>query len=183
MGGNALVIDDPSISKTHASLTVDVDGNITVADTASTNGTFVNDKRIAYGKAVPVGAGDKLKVGTVEVALELTRREVPVEEENGATEESITSPDGLQFTVRSAPGDAREQSEQKTQRSVDIPADEQESRTKTSVLSGMEEADSTTKTSVITGENEAESPTETSANVALEDTARTQPEEESPSHD
>ncbi|MDQ2747736.1 MAG: FHA domain-containing protein, partial [Acidobacteriota bacterium] len=41
-----------------------------VSDTGSTNGTFINGERIAYGRAFPVGAGDKLKFGTVEVALE-----------------------------------------------------------------------------------------------------------------
>ena len=40
-----------------------------VADTGSTNGTFINGERIAYGKAFVVKDGDKLKFGTVEVRL------------------------------------------------------------------------------------------------------------------
>ena len=41
-----------------------------VADTGSTNGTFINGQRIAYGKAFAVKNDDKLKFGTVEVSVE-----------------------------------------------------------------------------------------------------------------
>ena len=44
-----------------------------LADTGSTNGTFVNGERIAYGRAFVIKPGDKLKFGTVEVALEYSR--------------------------------------------------------------------------------------------------------------
>ncbi|MBP7476495.1 MAG: FHA domain-containing protein, partial [Pyrinomonadaceae bacterium] len=47
---NDLAIDHTSVSKIHASLMVDGDGNLTVADTGSTNGTFINGERMAYGK-------------------------------------------------------------------------------------------------------------------------------------
>ncbi len=68
---NDLVIDDPSISKTHASIAVDASANLSVADTGSTNGTFVNGERIAYGKAVPVKRNDWVKFGMVDVLFEL----------------------------------------------------------------------------------------------------------------
>ena len=42
-----------------------------VADTGSTNGTFISGKRIAYGKAFPVADGDKVKFGTVEVSIDI----------------------------------------------------------------------------------------------------------------
>lgn len=67
---NDLQIDDPSVSKIHAALVLNSDRQLMVADTGSTNGTFVNSQRIAYGKAVLIGEADKLKFGTVEVALE-----------------------------------------------------------------------------------------------------------------
>lgn len=66
---NQLVIDDASISKIHASLTVYADGVMSVADTGSTNGTFINGERIAYGKAIRLEANDKVKFGSVEVSF------------------------------------------------------------------------------------------------------------------
>ncbi len=69
-GSNALIIDEPSLSKIHASLTVDNYGALSVADTGSTNGTFINGQRISYGKATLLVAGDRLKFGTVEVEFE-----------------------------------------------------------------------------------------------------------------
>jgi hypothetical protein len=78
-GSNGLVLDDNSVSKVHASLAVK-DDELSVADTGSTNGTFINDERIAYGKAVPFAAGDRVKFGTVEVAFELIEpEEAPLE--------------------------------------------------------------------------------------------------------
>jgi pSer/pThr/pTyr-binding forkhead associated (FHA) protein len=64
---NDLFIDDPSVSKIHASLAVDEQGNLIVADTGSTNGTFVNGARIAYGKAVFVADNSKVKFGAIDV--------------------------------------------------------------------------------------------------------------------
>jgi hypothetical protein len=66
---NDLVIDDVSISKTHASLVVNQQRMLLVADTGSTNGTFINGNRIAYGRAFPIGGSDKVKFGNVEVFL------------------------------------------------------------------------------------------------------------------
>lgn len=67
---NDLSIDDASVSKIHAALVLSSERQLMVADTGSTNGTFINGQRIAYGKAIPLRDGDKLKFGTVEVALE-----------------------------------------------------------------------------------------------------------------
>jgi len=78
-GTNDLVIDDVSVSKIHASLVSDADGQLSVADTGSTNGTFINDQRIAYGKATRLVEGDKVKFGTVEVIFEHIPR--PIEDE------------------------------------------------------------------------------------------------------
>ncbi|MDQ3061421.1 MAG: FHA domain-containing protein [Acidobacteriota bacterium] len=66
---NDLWLDDASVSKVHAALVLNSENQLMVADTGSTNGTFINDQRIAYGKAIQIKSGDKLKFGTVEVAL------------------------------------------------------------------------------------------------------------------
>lgn len=65
-----LWIDDPSVSKIHASLVLNSNGKLLVADTGSTNGTFVGSQRIPYGKAFLVNSGEKLKFGTIEVVIE-----------------------------------------------------------------------------------------------------------------
>ena len=66
---NDLWLDDGSVSKIHAALVLNSEKHLMVADTGSTNGTFINDQRIVYGRAFVLKDGDKLKFGTVEVAL------------------------------------------------------------------------------------------------------------------
>ena len=67
---NHLIIDDQSISKIHAALVLSPDNQLIVADTGSTNGTFVNSQRIAYGKGITLKNGDKVNFGTVTVTFE-----------------------------------------------------------------------------------------------------------------
>ncbi len=98
---NELVIDEASISKIHASLMADVEGALSVADTGSTNGTFINDERISYGKASELQDGDKMKFGVVEVTFEKLPVASPV-----VGEEPISgriSIDGMEFESRRAP--------------------------------------------------------------------------------
>ena len=73
---NDIVIDDTNVSKHHASLALNGEGKLVVADTGSTNGTYINDERIAYGKAVELFAGDKLKFGGIDVEVQYTPNEV-----------------------------------------------------------------------------------------------------------
>jgi len=73
---NHLAIDDPSISKYHASLALDAEGNLLLADTGSTNGTFLNGTRIAYGKAVPVTERDKVRFGLVDASFKIPPKPV-----------------------------------------------------------------------------------------------------------
>lgn len=68
-GTNDLAIDDSSVSKIHASLVLDFDHQLMIADTGSTNGTFINEQRISYGKAHIVGDADQIKFGSVEVSF------------------------------------------------------------------------------------------------------------------
>ncbi|MCB1023136.1 MAG: FHA domain-containing protein [Acidobacteria bacterium] len=66
---NGLDINDGSISKIHASLVLGQQKELLVADTGSTNGTFVGGHRISYGKAFPIEEGQAVKFGTVEVKI------------------------------------------------------------------------------------------------------------------
>lgn len=75
-GENGLQINDGSISKIHATLALTPDGKLSVADTGSTNGTFINGERIAYGKANLLEKDDVVKFGLVDVSFEHTQRAV-----------------------------------------------------------------------------------------------------------
>jgi pSer/pThr/pTyr-binding forkhead associated (FHA) protein len=76
---NDLSIEDASISKVHAALVLNSENQLMVADTGSTNGTFINGQRIAYGRAFPIGESDKLKFGTVEVFMRLVPKQTDFE--------------------------------------------------------------------------------------------------------
>lgn len=85
-GSSDLALDDVSISKIHASLVVSEDGILSVADTGSTNGTFINDTRIAYGKAMRLDSKDRVKFGLIEVKFESIPRPDDEAEENRINE-------------------------------------------------------------------------------------------------
>jgi len=68
---NDLTLDDPSVSKNHASLLVGEDGALSVADTGSTNGTSINGTRMSYGQARKLEDGDLVRFGEVEVSFEV----------------------------------------------------------------------------------------------------------------
>ena len=74
---NGLAIDDQSVSKVHASMVLNAAGSLVVADTGSTNGTFVNGSRIPYGKAVVLEPGVELMFGLVRIGIEFLERPVP----------------------------------------------------------------------------------------------------------
>ena len=57
-----LVIDDPSVSRQHARLTVEA-GRFTVVDMRSSNGTFVNNRRI---ESQDIKSGDIVRFGNLE---------------------------------------------------------------------------------------------------------------------
>jgi pSer/pThr/pTyr-binding forkhead associated (FHA) protein len=63
------IVDAALVSRLHCRLTASTD-RLEVLDLASTNGTFVNDKRV---KAATLAAGDRLRVGRVE--LKVARQE------------------------------------------------------------------------------------------------------------
>lgn len=69
---NDIVLTDFSISREHCVLTCDQDGRLLVRDLGSTNGTFVNQQRIAPNEAVHVGSEDDVEVGNLEFHFEYT---------------------------------------------------------------------------------------------------------------
>ena len=66
---NELTLNDTSVSKIHAALLMTAEGTLLVADTGSTNGTFLNGRRIAYGESRLIEEGDVIGFGDVEVRL------------------------------------------------------------------------------------------------------------------
>ncbi len=66
---NELTLNDTSVSKIHAALLMTSEGTILVADTGSTNGTFINGRRISYGESRVIEDGDVVGFGDVEVRL------------------------------------------------------------------------------------------------------------------
>lgn len=66
---NELTLNDSSVSKIHAALLMTSEGTLLVADTGSTNGTYLNGRRIAYGESRLIEDGDVVGFGDVEVRL------------------------------------------------------------------------------------------------------------------
>jgi hypothetical protein len=69
---NDLCLNDPSVSKIHAALLMNEQGTLLVADTGSTNGTFINGHRISYGEARKLEDGDMVGFGDIEVRFRRT---------------------------------------------------------------------------------------------------------------
>jgi pSer/pThr/pTyr-binding forkhead associated (FHA) protein len=59
------ILDVALVSRLHCRLTAAAD-NLEVVDLRSTNGTFVNDKRVAKAR---LKSGDRLRVGRVELTV------------------------------------------------------------------------------------------------------------------
>jgi len=66
---NDLHLNHASVSKVHAALKMDIQHNLLVADTGSTNGTHINGVRIPYGESRPIQEGDVVAFGDIEVRL------------------------------------------------------------------------------------------------------------------
>lgn len=66
---NDLYINHSSVSKIHAALWMNRDGTILVSDTGSTNGTFINGRRLSYGEVRQLEDGDVIGFGDVEVRI------------------------------------------------------------------------------------------------------------------
>ncbi len=64
------IVKAPLVSRFHCRLTALENGGLEVQDLESTNGTFVNDRRVARAALAP---GDRLRVGRVD--FEVVRRQ------------------------------------------------------------------------------------------------------------
>ncbi len=58
------VLDAPLVSRVHCRLTCSGQGRLEIEDLDSTNGTFVNDRRVHRAVLVP---GDRVRIGRVEL--------------------------------------------------------------------------------------------------------------------
>jgi hypothetical protein len=68
-------LPDATISSHHAALTVDaLASTIAVEDTASTNGTFVNDEHIGHGGKRDLRDGDRLRLGAYTTFIKIIVR-------------------------------------------------------------------------------------------------------------
>ncbi len=67
-----LSLGHPSVSKIHAALQMNREGTLLVTDTGSTNGTFINGRRISYGEARQLVDGDVVGFGDAEVRFKKT---------------------------------------------------------------------------------------------------------------
>ncbi|MGC9156268.1 MAG: FhaA domain-containing protein [Ferrimicrobium sp.] len=66
LAGSAVFVDDARVSRRHAEIVVQ-DGHVTVFDTGSTNGTFVNGTKIS--RPTELNAGDVITVGTTDLTV------------------------------------------------------------------------------------------------------------------
>ncbi|WP_420427943.1 FHA domain-containing protein [Algiphilus sp.] len=64
-----LSLDEPSVSREHARLTREDDGAWYVANLLSSNGTFVNGKRVSRSALQP---GDHLRIGRIDFVFEMS---------------------------------------------------------------------------------------------------------------
>ena len=67
-----IVLDDSSVSRKHAEVRVGNDGNWTVVDLASTNGTYINGQRIPPNEDRPVRPRDIVQFGKIALIVEFT---------------------------------------------------------------------------------------------------------------
>jgi ABC transport system ATP-binding/permease protein len=66
---NDIIVDDPSVSRFHAALALNRQGDVIVSDLASANGTYINGRRINSSEVL--NQGDELTLGSVPFTLGL----------------------------------------------------------------------------------------------------------------
>ena len=69
VAGNAIRIDDPSISRMHSSIALRSNGDIVVADLGSSNGTSINGQPLSSNEARAIKQGDTIKVGDIALTV------------------------------------------------------------------------------------------------------------------
>jgi pSer/pThr/pTyr-binding forkhead associated (FHA) protein len=74
--GADVALDDPKVSRKHAELSLLGPGAYLVRDLASTNGTFVNGKRVT--DRCKLGADDVVRVGDTVLRVSIIEQSIPV---------------------------------------------------------------------------------------------------------
>lgn len=87
---NDIVVDDVKVSRNHLQMVMDDHGNYSVLDLNSTNGTFVNGRRITG--EVPLQITDELKIGDTVLSWQCYFGSQPNKGEGGAAHSSQTPP-------------------------------------------------------------------------------------------
>jgi len=72
--GNDVVIPDPYVSGSHATITIEGD-TASITDTGSANGTFINDSRLEAGQADALTAGETIRFARVDLRFEWAGRD------------------------------------------------------------------------------------------------------------
>jgi hypothetical protein len=67
--GNAVRIDDPSVSRLHCSLSLRSGGTVVIADLGSANGTYVNEVLLGRDEALPLTIRDVVGVGDFKLTV------------------------------------------------------------------------------------------------------------------
>lgn len=67
---NDLQLEDPQVSSWHGALRFD-NQHIVIVDLGSTNGTFVNGRRLPTNTELAISANDKVRMGNIEIAFSL----------------------------------------------------------------------------------------------------------------
>lgn len=108
-----LYLEDPSVSKHHASLVMNKEGILRLADIGSTNGTYVNGTRISYGKAYEITTDMTVNFGDVATSLmwelppppapEIVEEAAPVEAEEENVQSFETLSGNVKIGVKSVP--------------------------------------------------------------------------------
>jgi len=111
---NDLIIKDATVSKIHASLFLNNDGQLMISDLGSSNGTFVNGQQIPYGKAYPVSGSDEIRLGSVKVNFYCHIVESPKESKTIVSSENI----GFTAEPKTIALEDNLQSAEETQKSV-----------------------------------------------------------------
>jgi pSer/pThr/pTyr-binding forkhead associated (FHA) protein len=73
--GVDISLQDPTISSRHAAIVVDApSGAVSVEDTGSTNGTFVNDEHIGFNGRRELRDGDRVRFGGFTTVVKVVGR-------------------------------------------------------------------------------------------------------------
>jgi hypothetical protein len=73
--GIDITLQDPTISSRHAALVIDAhSGSVSVEDTGSTNGTFVNDEHIGFNGRRELRDGDRVRFGGYNTVVKVIGR-------------------------------------------------------------------------------------------------------------